>query len=252
MEFPISSGILYVFLHMVRQLCLFKKSRFNIHAYIIGAFFEAYHPFHSLSFVFVYHLSLIFGVLGFTFLWPFQGLIGASPAAYGLLGACLSLVMFFRPYLDSFVAFCLPFILLAHIAGDILLYIYQFNENIGYASHFFGALTGFLFVSSFSVFHHKTYLNGFVSVISSISLGLLLTYLLYAYLSYFPPLIKHFEVFDNYSNDDGCCARYFDLLSAHPQYPDSFVKSKSFCSNGQFQSPFFNITSTSKQLITST
>lgn len=231
-------------LYLILIIILHVKCKFDTLFFYAGAFFETYHPFHSLALIFVYHISLVFGTLGFTFFWPYQGLIGASPGAYGLLGACLSLVIFFRPFLDHFVAFCLPFILIAHIIGDILLYAFNHNSNIGYASHFFGAITGFLFVTAFCCFHHKSCIINILSVISMLSFLFITVALLYIYIVYFPPLIYETSWAGNSGSDEGCCAQYFSLVTSFPKYSKDFILDSSTCSNGQFRSPFFNVTNT--------
>lgn len=90
----------------------------------------------------VYVLAIFMGGLGHAFVWPFKGLIGCSPGVYGLMGGCWVLLFCYYRRLDPPVA--LPFALVAQLVGDVVAYMLFYSSAIGYASHFFGYVTGIL------------------------------------------------------------------------------------------------------------
>ena len=85
----------------------------------LGSLFEVYSPSGFYSALLIYQLAMVFGGLGYSYIWPYRGLIGCSPGVYGLIGACWVLVIFHRNKLDHFIAFILPFLLVTQLLGDV-------------------------------------------------------------------------------------------------------------------------------------
>ena len=83
------------------------------------------------------------GTMGFGYIWPYSGLIGSSPGVYGLVGACIVMILFHSDRLDPVFRVGLPFILIVHLLGDVVMYIFYYNESTGYVSHLVGLLAGF-------------------------------------------------------------------------------------------------------------
>lgn len=143
-----------------------------------------------VTFLIILQFSLIVGALGFTMIFPYRGLVGASSGIYGIIGADTSMLLLnylrmcsqpneleannSRHETDSqlqqdllqprqrgvfrvmhFVNFTLPFILVTQLCADIFIYCSDFyEENVGYLAHFFGFLAGlFLGGIYFSLLH---------------------------------------------------------------------------------------------------
>eukprot|EP01032_Pedospumella_encystans_P015108 gene15108-17308_t len=106
-----------------------------------GAMYNMYCGTRLLAAGVIYQTAIYMGALGHSLIWPYRGLIGCSPGVYGLIGACWVLMLCNWHKMDFIVAFIMPFVLVAQLAGDIVSYLLMYSTGTGYASHFFGFCT---------------------------------------------------------------------------------------------------------------
>lgn len=199
----------------------------------IGPIIEVYHP-HGLAVIFLtFELSVLFGALGFTYLWPYQGLVGCSPGVYGLIGGCWMMLFFHHDTLDLGILLALPIILCTQLFLDILLYCISYQANVGYASHFFGFFTGLcLVITSIGFLRVRTMKPSLLlSVLVGVALlTLIATFLLYNYVMVYPPTPFHNTAWiHNEASEENCCARMLSYLSSHPDSSKEEVQKEYYC-----------------------
>lgn len=98
---------------------------------------------HHLLILLLTQSSVLMGNLAYSYTFPFEGIIGCSPGVYGLLGADLALLCFYRELLDPLILFVYPPALMIHLVLDTLLYFYAYDAQTGYIAHLFGLVNGF-------------------------------------------------------------------------------------------------------------
>ncbi len=109
---------------------------------MIGSLLEIYHPLHTFFTMFIFQSSMVLGNLSFSYFFPYNGIVGNSPGVYGLIGADVILVIFFRERLDHFAQIFAPIILSIYLCLDVVLYFTLYSSSTGYLSHCAGLLTG--------------------------------------------------------------------------------------------------------------
>jgi hypothetical protein len=163
----------------------------------------------------LYLSALVTGTLAFSVLYPYQGLVGASPGVYGLLGACVAMVIAHRSYLDPVVLFIAPPVLLVHVSLDVAMYFMQYNQGTAYAAHLFGWVTGLLL--GLCILCSKPSSGRYArqaTVVMALCYLTLLVYVLSMYGLYFPAHIYP----RSYTHQDGrrsCCYGYLQYLQQH-------------------------------------
>lgn len=191
---------------------------------------------HALVFI-VFQVSVCLGTLGFSLLWPYSGLIGASPGVYGLFGAALSLCLFDRAVLDPGVLFVLPMVLLSQLVADVVMYFTEYSAAVGYASHFFGGLVGFLLFTSILCWRHPgRKLFRALSIAAQIGFLLLAVFLIVHYFTVDPPQPLQSSYFHNTGEAQrDCCAQLFSFLEDNDGLSQEGVMKSSVCYNNQFR-----------------
>jgi len=142
--------------------------------------------------------------------------------AYGLYGACWSYVLFQRTYEKSLttisnkarntITILIIITLSAQLIYDICYYIYQYNQNISYASHAFGMFTGIMITVSLVV-SRKGYIYKMIGVIGMMALLLEIIYLCYNHYHYWPPRPYIQSWLHNESSSNGCCSQLYTYMS---------------------------------------
>ncbi len=214
-----------------------------------------YLPYGHITIFTIFQLSILFGTMGFNLLWPYSGLIGASPGVYGLIGGCISTVLFNRITLDPIVVFVLPIVILSQILADIVFYAISYSPQIGYASHVFGGITGFLLTTSLLVYqsHHTEPRHRLRRILSFTAKGLLavmIILLIYHYRIIFP-IINHKQYLSsstilhnaNVLQTD-CCAQMYTLLEERSDLTMKQVKETGYCHKHVLYSPYIYVEST--------
>lgn len=194
----------------------------------LGSILEVYHPLSLLAAIVIFEVSLVSGVLGYSLLYPYTGIVGASPGVYGLIGACWYVAVAHRDLIDPLIAFVLPGILVTELACDILFYFAAYNSSTAYSSHAFGMVTGFLLAMSFTVtyrdYHWKTIVP---SAFAVACLCIMLGYTVWHYVVFYPPQPYILSSLHNEDERGSCCSQLFDLMDEYP-YKTKAQLSKSF------------------------
>jgi hypothetical protein len=147
--------------------------------------------------------------------------------------------------------------------ADVIFYVTSFSPQIGYASHIFGWITGFLWITSLLVYFKEQPVartpatqeaapevavrpNRCYRILSFSAKGLLcvlLTSLVYHYLTIFP--VTHSKQYLSSGsllhNQDvlqtDCCAQMFLLLETHAELTQEMIQEHAICSNHKLYSP---------------
>lgn len=105
-------------------------------------------------------VSLVIGILFYALLFPYIGLVGASPGGYGLIGACWWLAFFDRSLLPPVLTFCLPPVLITELVCDVIVYTLTYKTGIAYTAHVAGLLGGFLLSAALTAIGRKSSTDG--------------------------------------------------------------------------------------------
>jgi hypothetical protein len=202
-----------------------------------GSVFNVYMGFWYTGLVYV--LAIFMGGLGHSLMWPFKGLIGCSPGVYGLIGACWVLLVFHRARLGGPVLFVLPVALAAHLIGDSVMYLYYYSGSVGYASHFFGYITGITVALSLLLLEFRSdsplrlctrKVCGFIGLIS---FALIATYLITHYASGdYPSAVERGFLHNSGTDESTCCAQLFSYASEQGVSVHE-AKKESYCVHDQ-------------------
>lgn len=200
---------------------------------IYGSVLEMYHPLSFLSTIIVFETAIAVGVLGYSALSPYTGLVGASPGAYGLIGACWYVAIAHRDLVDPVVAFVLPMVLAAQLAIDLLFFYVDFNPTTAYSSHIVGLVTGFVVAMTMTVTYRKISWGAiFTSLGGILVFSALVGLLLWHYLLFFPPSPLVSPLLHNLATRDACCHRLFALMDEYPHRSQaSLAASMATCSD---------------------
>jgi hypothetical protein len=179
-------------------------------------------------------MGAIIGALGFSMVWPYDCLVGASPGVYSLIGACLSLILFGRSLLSNLaVVVTLAIMLLVQIGLDLLLFALQYSPVIAYCSHFFGAISGFLVMTLLLLSQnvHKNVVLIFVTLFAlTIVTGSLVAHYLWEMT---PPVPVTIPFFRNHGSTSNCCASMNMFLNSFDMDKQTLLQYSS-CNDQQF------------------
>jgi hypothetical protein len=181
---------------------------------------EIYHPLSFVSTIFVFETSVAAGVLGYSALSPYDGIVGASPGAYGLIGACWYVAIFHRDLIDPVVAFVLPIVLIAHLGMDLMFFYISYDSGTAYSSHVVGMVVGFFFAMSLTMTYRKISWNAIgISLLGIVIFSTMIGLLLWHYLLFFPPEPFVSPLFHNMYTKERCCHQLFQLMEKNPTVP---------------------------------
>jgi hypothetical protein len=224
-----SSNILYMILYCFTEgFYHIGGNSFSI--LIFGSFMEIYHPLGLLAAFFVFQVSVISGFLCFSMLYPYLGVVGASPGAYGLIGACWFTVFAHRDLMDPAISFILPFLLFAILASDIATYLFLYDSTVAYSTHAMGMIIGFLMTMSMTAAYRRTtYLQVSISLIGLLAFSILVGILVWHYLVFNPPVAFIQPSFHNNYQRHTCCAQLFNLMENNPYESKAYLANSMTC-----------------------
>lgn len=200
---------------------------------VVGSTLEIYHPLSFLSTIIIFEVSIAAGVVGYSLVSPYDGLVGASPGCYGLIGACWYVAIFHRDLIDPMVAFVLPIVLLAQMAMDLIFFYLSFNTSTAYSSHLLGLLAGFFMAMALTMTYRKISWTAIaLSFVGSVVFSIMVGYFLWHYLIFYPPEPIVASYWHNTDIPQRCCARLFSLMERYPAYSKEFLaKRMGHCSD---------------------
>lgn len=187
----------------------------------------------------IYVLAIFMGGMGHSLVWPYKGLVGCSPGVYGLIGACWVLLLFHHRRLEGPILFVLPCVLVTQVVGDTLSYLYFYSASVGYASHFFGYLTGIFVAMALLLGELRCQplavmcARKVVGLAGLAAFALMATYLVTQYVASGIPDAVERGFLHNVDADSGtCCAQLFAYAASSGQSV-TIAKETSYCVNDQ-------------------
>eukprot|EP01031_Cornospumella_fuschlensis_P028548 gene28548-34460_t len=196
---------------------------------------ELYSPRGWLVCAVVMQLTMALGTLAFSLSSPYEGLIGASPGGYGLFGGCVALSLIALCFssslkMDAACRFVLPPTLLVHAVLEVAMFFVSYQGEVGYVSHWAGALAGLL--SGLFILGLQTRasleLRG-LAVLCALLLLLAVALGTYARYGHWPPV----RLFYVGQPDASCCKGYLAYMQDMPNATGS-PTDLGYCQNSQF------------------
>lgn len=212
--------------------------------FAVGGLLEIYHPLNSLIILIVFEASMIIGNLAYSYFFPYDGIVGNSPGVYGLLGACVILVLFLRDRLDPIVQFTAPAAITVFIVLDVTLYFLLYSATTGYIAHWFGFLTGLsIAMISLLVCHplqktreantgccNRSHRRIFVAGLGGALLVLMTSFLLSQYLSGKSPPQPFVNSTYLKNRQPSCCEQLLRAIDRYsPPYSEQTIREYSYC-----------------------
>lgn len=180
------------------------------------------------------------GTIGFSLIYPYRGMIGASPGIYGMMGSIIALLLMKRNTLPPLIRFTFPIVLIVHLGVDILLFYIYNDPKTAYSSHFFGLVTGFLAGLAIILFSSRPNKKvrvwiGFITVF--VLAGLLVLMMIHRYASNPPlPLFRSSHPIIHYRAGDArsCCQGYLKYIERNPSLVHDPADSLGYCDGFTF------------------
>ena len=182
-------------------------------ALIYGSILECSHPFHWVITILTYEMGCIFGCLGHSYVWPFEGMIGCSTGIYGLIGCCISHIILDKDTLDPFLFKVLVVALGLQGTYDMVSYFYMYNPAVAYAGHCTGFFVGIFIGLSFGLLNNQIW-KKIVGTLGIVSLLVLTVSLLVHYVNSWPPhMLAYNPTFHDY-NRRSCCGDLYGVTNS--------------------------------------
>lgn len=180
---------------------------------IYGSLLESTHPFHWLIVILVYEMGCIFGCLGHSYVWPFEGMIGCSTGIYALIGCCISHVVLDRDTLNRGVFCGMIVTLLFQGTYDTVTYFYAYNSDIAYAGHCTAFFTGIFLGASFGLLNKQRW-KKIVGTLGLMCLLVLTVSLAAHYVQAWPPRsLPYNPTFHSYDRRS-CCGELYGVTNS--------------------------------------
>ena len=81
--------------------------------------------------------------IGFTYVWPYNALVGCSSGIYALLGCCCSHVIINSDILPIYTTIILALITSLELFIGLLYYLLWYDATVAHAAHAAGFVAGF-------------------------------------------------------------------------------------------------------------
>lgn len=175
---------------------------------LYGGLLESTHQYHLVITFFVYEMACIFGCLGHSYLWPFEGIIGCSTGIYGLIGCIISHVIMNKDTLDLTVYYSLVVILLIQGIYDLVTYFHAYNPDIAYSGHCTGFFIG-IFIGLSCGMMKKQVWKRVLGLLGFIAFLVLTISLIVHFVDTWPPSsLAYNPTFHDYDRNSCCGALY--------------------------------------------
>lgn len=182
-------------------------------AIIYGTILECSHPFHWVITILAYEMGCIFGCLGHSYVWPFEGMIGCSTGIYGLIGCCISHIILDKDMLDPFLFKVLVVALGLQGTYDLVTYFHMYNPAVAYAGHCTGFFIGIFIGLSFGLLKKQIW-KKIVGSVGVVSLLVLTVSLVAHYVNSWPPrMLAYNPTFHDY-NRRSCCGDLYGVTNS--------------------------------------
>jgi membrane associated rhomboid family serine protease len=179
---------------------------------IYGSLLECTHPFHWLVAILAYEMGCVFGCLGHSYVWPFEGMIGCSTGIYALIGCCISHVVLDGDTLNRGVHYGLIVTLLFQGTYDTVTYFYAYNSDIAYTGHCTAFFTGIFLGASFGLQNKQKWKKVF-GMLGLMCLVVLAASLVAHYVQAWPPSsLPYNPTFHSYDRRS-CCGELYGVTN---------------------------------------
>jgi membrane associated rhomboid family serine protease len=185
-----------------------------------------------LELMIVYFMSIIFGALGQNYINGYIGIVGCSAGVYGLFGLMISLII--TSGLTSFVLFLCRIMICFQILFEVILFLCVYDVSISYVAHFCGLMIGLSISCIFHIFSDKNKYTKYDCSIILFGLSLFIfevTFLLYYYITQFPPQFNLNPTFNKAYIRSACCYDMFNMNSFNNSMTFDYIKQKYVCSD---------------------
>ena len=179
---------------------------------LYGLLLEGTHQYHSFITIVVYEMACIFGCLGHSYLWPFEGIIGCSTGIYGLIGSVISHTILNRDTLDRRVYYFIVVTLVIQGTYDLVTYFNAYNPDIAYAGHCTGFFTG-IFLGLTCGLMKKQVWKRVLGLLGFVAFLVLTISLIVHYVDTWPPSrLAYNPTFHDYDRTS-CCGELYSVTN---------------------------------------
>lgn len=139
------------------------------------------------SLLIIIFFASILTSMSFSYFLPYTNSIGCSHLLFAFTGSLLSDLLINFKYLDEYLKNIYILLLILITLAEVISYIFFYNENIAYVSHWTGGIIGFLV--SLIIFNDKQTKkrNAYAVFFGSNLLSVATFFLLYNYITNWPP-----------------------------------------------------------------
>ena len=180
---------------------------------IYGGVLESTHPYHWLITGLVYEMACIFGCLGHSYVWPFEGLIGCSTGVYGLIGCMISHIILDYDSMRPVVYWGIVASLFFQGLYDTVTYYVWYNPNIAYAAHCTSFFIGIFLGLSFGVFQKPIWKKAFGYLGLAAFLVLSISLIVHFNTAWPPAMLPYNPTFHPY-NRRSCCGELYTQVNS--------------------------------------
>jgi membrane associated rhomboid family serine protease len=179
-----------------------------------GCVNELTQPLGLMAVVVAYVSGVVFGALTYSYVFPYNGLIGCSAGIYALIGLTVASALVNRKYMNPRFHFSLLVLLGLQMIVDILSYFVFYKPGTAYAAHCGALFFGFFAGVSFTL--PRKFLLFRALAIAGIACYLLFgIFLLYSYVADWPPKKLSYNPTFHAYDPGSCCSDLFEIAKGY-------------------------------------
>jgi multisubunit Na+/H+ antiporter MnhB subunit len=202
---------------------------------LLGSFYDVYNIHGFLSTLIVYQVSVIYGGMGHSYLWPYMGIIGCSPGVYGLMGGCWVVVLFRREHIPAFIGIVMTVMLALQVVWDCCSFLFMYSPDVSYTSHVFGYVTGILLSLALLLLEWRSECRRkrVAGALGLLGFGLLTAFLCYHYTRRGQPQSSVQGFFRNQQTKSNCCVSMYNYAQESGLSTQE-AQDHGYCYEGEF------------------
>ena len=180
---------------------------------IYGAILECTHPYHWLITILTYQMGCIFGCLGHSYVFPFEGLLGCSTGVYAVIGGTISHVILNKDSLTLRFHRGVVITLIFQGLYDTIAYWVWYNPNIAYSGHCAAFFTGIFLVLAFGLLQKPLWkrILGFLGLCAFLVLTISL---IVHYVQAWPPSMLPYNPTSHPYDRRSCCGELYSKVNS--------------------------------------
>ena len=180
---------------------------------IYGGILECTHPYHWLITLLAYQMGCIFGCLGHSYVFPFEGLLGCSTGVYALIGGTISHAILNKDVLSRKFYNYLVVSLIFQGLYDTIAYWVWYNPGIAYAGHCSAFFTGIFLVLSFGLLQKPLWKRVF-GCLGLVAFLVLTISLIVHYVQSWPPSMLPYNPTSHPYDRRSCCGELYSKVNS--------------------------------------